>query len=267
MTKVPETQSTYVYDGSFAGMLCCIYESFDRHEMPYAVTHTPSQQMSMFEQHAVASDEDKAARVAGTVRERISAKALRLIQHAYMSAMEDKELCALRFVRLGLQAGARVTSMLAHPCVCPLWKAEMALFSEVHAFKEFARFSSHGDILVATIEPRNMVLPILVRHFAVRFRNEKFVIYDAVHRQVALYAEDCMQIAEGVEFEPPPTDREEENFRRLWQRYLEVMPVEGRDNPRCQMAHMPKRYWKNMPEMADLAEPALPARRGKNAGP
>jgi hypothetical protein len=27
--------------------------------------------------------------------------------------------------------------------------------------------------------------------------------------------------------------------------------IEGRENPRCRMTHMPKRYWENMVEMQE----------------
>ena len=31
------TDTAYCYDGSFAGFLCCVFESFAQHEIPFAV--------------------------------------------------------------------------------------------------------------------------------------------------------------------------------------------------------------------------------------
>ena len=49
-------------------------------------------------------------------------------------------------------------------------------------------------------------------------------------------------------FEMPPAGREESFYRALWKRYYDTIAVEGRENPRCRMSHMPKRYWSDMTE-------------------
>lgn len=51
---------------------------------------------------------------------------------------------------------------------------------------------------------------------------------------------------EGLELAPP--GQEELNYRRLWRRFYDTIAIEGRENPRCRMTHMPKRYWAMMTE-------------------
>ena len=42
------TDTAYRYDGSFQGFLCCVFESFARHELPAAI-HPPEEgQTSLF---------------------------------------------------------------------------------------------------------------------------------------------------------------------------------------------------------------------------
>ena len=35
--KLHDADVVYLYDGSFEGFLCCVYESFAQHELPFAV--------------------------------------------------------------------------------------------------------------------------------------------------------------------------------------------------------------------------------------
>ena len=38
------------------------------------------------------------------------------------------------------------------------------------------------------------------------------------------------------------------DFQKMWKDFYDTVAVEGRENERCRMTHMPKRFWKHMPE-------------------
>ena len=71
------------------------------------------------------------------------------------------------------------------------------------------------------------------------------------------------QILPVEHLEVPAMEAEEQAFRALWRRYYEVAAVEGRENPRCRMGHMPKRFWNHMTEfsMTPAGEPESDALR------
>ena len=48
--------------------------------------------------------------------------------------------------------------------------------------------------------------------------------------------------------------REERDFRRLWRRFYDTIAIEGRENPRCRMTQMPKRFWGTMTEFQNEPE-------------
>jgi probable DNA metabolism protein len=48
--------------------------------------------------------------------------------------------------------------------------------------------------------------------------------------------------------ELPPFEQEEEFYQTLWKQYFKSIAIEGRINPRLQMQHMPKKYWKYLIE-------------------
>ena len=50
---------------------------------------------------------------------------------------------------------------------------------------------------------------------------------------------------------PRLADEAEERYRALWKQFYRTIAIESRENPRCRMTHMPKRYWENMTEMRE----------------
>ena len=53
----------YRYDGSFDGMLCCVFESFYAKERPGSIQGSDAAQMLLLEEKNIATDVQKAQRV------------------------------------------------------------------------------------------------------------------------------------------------------------------------------------------------------------
>ena len=110
------------------------------------------------------------------------------------------------------------------------------------------------------------MLPLVGPHFSNRFPDETFLIYDEAHHMAYVQQENRAEIFPLESLELPAPDAEELFWRRLWKRFFQTIAVEGRINPRCQMTHMPKRYWKNMVEQQP--DPAdIPLRNAALASP
>ena len=142
--------------------------------------------------------------------------------------------------------------MLAHPDVAPLLKAEHHLMGERHLLLGFIRFSDHEGKLVATISPKNFILPFVAAHFIDRFANESFMIYDKTHRVALVYQNRQVEFVQLDEVTFLETSQEEEHYRALWKQFYKTIAIPDRYNPKCRMTHMPKRYWENMTEMKEL---------------
>ncbi|MBC8545787.1 TIGR03915 family putative DNA repair protein [Clostridiaceae bacterium NSJ-31] len=238
----------YRYDGSFDGLLCCVFESYARRETPLDIRPADDPQAVLFPTHEVPTDADHAQRVFASLQKRISSEAQRQVQYAFLSCADDKALLIYRFIRLGLRHGARVMSMLTNDTVCAVDKAVRALLNERHHLLEFLRFSDFKGVLVATIEPKNFVLPLMQEHFCSRFPEERFLIYDKAHGMALIYRPYSAQIFSIEQLELPEADEYELAYRRLWKQYYNSIAIETRYNPRCRMGHMPKRFWGHMTE-------------------
>ena len=242
------TPFAYLYDGSYAGFLTCIYESYVRKELPVSFSTPEDPRISLYPERAVETEEAHAGRVYRSLSQRISLDAQRMVTRGFLTCMPEKEERIYAFVRLGYRIGPAVVRDLTDPRVAPLVTALTHLKGEAHQLQGFLRFSEQGGVLTAEIEPKNRVLPLLRPHFCARYPEESFVLYDRTHREVLLHRPGNWAIVPAENFRPGAPGEAERQYRRLWRRFYDTIAIEGRYNPRCRMTQMPKRYWGTMTE-------------------
>ena len=256
----------YRYDGSFEGLLCCVFESYERKEIPADVLPPEEGQTMLFSTREIETAEEKAARERAAIPQKIGRDAMRLVQDVFLTCLPRKEYHMLIFLRKGFRAGPSITEMLADETVHRLNAAVRYLYNENHLTLEFLRFSDFKGNLAAEIAPNNFVLPLLGQHFCERYPEERFLIYDRTHGAALVYQPYEARIMPVEHFELPGPDAEEQKYRELWRMFYRTVEVEGRHNPKCRMGHMPKRYWRYMTEFSTAEQlaappPMLPAER------
>lgn len=239
----------YLYDGTFEGLLCCIFESYLCKELPMEIYPQDAAQTTFYQQKTVETDIARAERVRKGIQKTASHQAYHLAELGFLTCHPKKELLLLDFVRLCMQCGGKVLSMLADDTVNQLQNAVKALTRESHQFKGFVRFSEYDKVLISVIEPKNFVLPLLAPHFSDRYPNEAFMIYDKTHKQALLYKPRETVIVHAEDFHLPTASEKELRYRSLWKLFYDTITIEERYNPKCRMSHMQKRYWNNLTEM------------------
>ena len=245
------TDIAYLYDGSFEGLLCCVYESYYQKELPPMIFHYDEPQETLFPVKEIVTDYTAARKVKDSIGRSISKEALYLVRLCYFSQMKERELTILHFLRMGYKIGPSVTNMLAHDVVRTITDSARNVQGEAHLFKGFLRFSEYNGALVAIIEPKNFVLPLISAHFCDRFPSEQFLIYDKSHKCAFVHQNGEKSLIPLEHLELPETGAEEEKYRALWKQFYNTIAIEGRTNPKLRMTNMPKRYWTHMTEFAD----------------
>ena len=253
------TNIIYYYDGSFEGLLCCVFRAVYQREDPMSITPEQQAEPTLLETVFVDTEQDKAQRVLNSIPAKLGRDALRIIKLCFLSDLQDKEIALLAFLRLGYQVGPQILKMLTDQRVYDVVIAARAVSNEAHLLKGFTRFSEYGGTLVAEIEPRCQVLPILGKHFCARMPGESFLILDRTHHMVLVCSGGRWQIQTAQLEQLPRTDAQERFYRQLWTRFYDTVSIEDRYNPQCRMTHMPKRFWGMMTEFQEDNRPwALP---------
>lgn len=239
----------YEYDGSFDGFLCCVFESYTQKENPTGFL-AGEESCTLFDTRYVPTVKSRAQRVYRSFF-RQSQLFGPLLQKVWLTVLPEKELRLFALIRGFYRAGPSYLQDLSDETVSAVRKAVRHLEGEAEQFRGFVRFSEFSGVLGAEIEPKNRVLPLLRGHFCGRYREESFFIYDRTHREALLYAAHQASIVPLEHFQMAQPDREEAAYRLLWKRFYDTVSIRERENPRCRMTQMPKRYWGTMTEFQD----------------
>lgn len=248
---LPVDSEVYVYDGSYEGLLCCVFESVRAKKIPSAVYCECDFQPNLWDIHTIYTDSEKAMRVELSLYDKLGDDAAILVKTAFLSQEKEKELLILHFLHFAYKMGKRATKLLSHEVVQPMWKAYRNLHNEKHLLLGFTRFIDVGDALVGFIDPKNYVLPFIKEHFCTRLANENFLIFDRTHKAALVYKDGKAEICDMSSLEVPPLSEEEELFQALWKQFYKTIAIDERRNEKCRRSHMPMRYWKNMLEVRE----------------
>ena len=180
----------YLYDGSYTGLLCCIYAHY--YVSPATGIYREGEyQTSLFGQvWRVKTEEDKARRVYEAIRDKLGEFTLRRSYLAYLSAFPDKEMRLLRYLVFGFKQGMGFNNFHGHPDVFGVQEMEKRIYNERHRFHGLLRFSvieGKTKVLYASLEPTNDILELLADHFLERYQAEPFIIHD-LKREKAIFA-------------------------------------------------------------------------------
>ena len=87
----------YQYDGSFEGLLCCVFESYTKKECPTAILRDGDDEPSLFEIRAVTTDRAHAQRIYRSLYKR-SPEVGPFLRRAFLTCLPDKEMAIYRFI-------------------------------------------------------------------------------------------------------------------------------------------------------------------------
>lgn len=204
--------------------------------------------------HTIQTDYDKAGRVADAIKKKISPGAFEMIHLASLSCYQDKAQAIYNFVQLGFTMGETVVSHLSNDWVNRIFRLQQEVSRETQKFRGFVRFHElPGRILFSKIAPKHEQLFLLGDHFADRFPEENWIIYDERRQQAAVHeARQSWNLIYGIDpriQEIAEEHKTDDVFLELWKLFVKRVTIKERENRRLQMNFMPKRYWSNLPEM------------------
>ena len=102
----------YQYDGSFEGLLCCVFESYTKKERPTAILRDGDDEPSLFEIRAVTTDRAHAQRIYRSLYKR-SPEVGPFLRRAFLTCLPDKEMAIYRFIVKFYREGAPLLSRLS----------------------------------------------------------------------------------------------------------------------------------------------------------
>lgn len=247
-----------LYDGSFEALLTAFFEIYEyKIEQPFICKESNTSSSLFGIIHHVNFNEEKSKRVLEKLKEKLSPQSLSKLHTVYLSEIKDIENVMFRFVQYVLANTQSVENNLGHPDILLINQTDKKVHREKHRMEAFVRFQCTKDKLYySIIQPDYNVLPLIKKHFEKRYADQRWLIYDS-RRKYGLYydLEKTKEVLLNFEIDlnnkealKEVLDNEEELYKTLWQQYFQSVNIKARKNMKLHIQHMPKRYWKYLPE-------------------
>jgi len=252
--------ATYVYDGSFEGLLSCIFEAYRAKTVPETIVEEQHHQFTLLEdvQH-IPADEGLAARVLTGIDARTDGRAATIVYQLFLSELPKVEMLIFNFIAAVIQRNhASILENFANEFILKASQIERMMHREVHRMHAFVRFQKAKEgIFYAAIEPDFNVLPLIGDHFERRYADQRWVIfdtkrhygiyYDLTETQFVTLDSPIFNLSSG-DLNPEIVDDAELIYQALWKNYFHSVNIAERKNTKLHIRHVPKRYWKYLIE-------------------
>lgn len=244
----------YLYDGSFDGLLTCIYRSY--YQQPASGIYAAQEyQFSLINPSCeVPTDCRLATRVYDAIEQKISADSLQRVYYCFLANAKHKENLILNYLQTGFRLGPAIDHYHTHPAVHPVLSWARKVSFEVHRFHGLLRFADTGSFLYATIEPDHNILALLADHFTDRMAGENFIIHDRKRNYALIYNTKEWSLTPFELNQALPASDLEILYQELWTKYFLHIAIETRTNKKLQAQFVPSRYRHNLVEFRRTTE-------------
>lgn len=243
----------FAYDGSFEGFLSAVFDAFCLKTLPADIVIFGDEEPSLLKMHFVETNFEHAQRVKRGIAKKLGGKSLEMTERAFLFDGEGRENAIMRFLWKGFGEKTSIGGNIGDEDVNRVFKMCVSVNNEAERFRQFTRFFDYNGALFAEIHPKHYVLPLIKQYFCNRIKNEHFMIFDSEHGAALIHSPQKTAII-PVESLELPADGEDGFYSLLWKSYYRHIAIASRYNPACRRNHMPKRFWKYLPEMEEEIE-------------
>ena len=240
----------YLYDGTFEGLLTCIfycYSSKTEVKITKTKNYLPNLISSPIE---IVTEIDKFNRVYSSIRDKLSYTTLKTIYYLYLSDVNNIETLIYKYIKLCYNYGNNINLAKNNEIISLVDKYYRKVSLESHRFTGFVRFKKiKAQLYYSTIEPDHNILPIISTHFIERFSDQNFIIHD-LKREIALFYNKNNSIITELSKDETKNllNYSNDEFESLWKTFYNSINIKERENSKLQKMHMPTRYWHNLTE-------------------
>jgi len=191
----------------------------------------------------------------------LSRKGMSDLMLAWLSEEQGSDMAVFRYIRKIFDQKRSPEHDLADPEVLTVALLAKKTGSEAHKLRGFVRFQKTSEgVYFAALSPRHNVLTLLLPHFADRFADQHWILYDLGRRYGFLFNGEGFHdvfledeiwrhlFRKQGRLDESLLAENELLFQELWKSYFKATVIKERINPRLQRRCMPRRYWEYLTE-------------------
>lgn len=247
----------FFYDKTFDGLLTAVFDAYSSKTFPDRLLKM-GEPAPLFTEicRTVYSDEERAQRVWTGLQQKLPKQACNMLLYAWLSEIDRVDELLFRYIRKIFDGPAQASANFGDADVLEVRNIARKVSHEALYLKQFVRFSKTADqIYFAPVRPIYNALSLVVDHFANRFADQQWIIYDMRRKYGYFY--NLHEVSEIVFAENELSDSkisalqttdDDKLFQQMWKEYFKALAIKERINPRLQRKNMPVRFWQYLTE-------------------
>ncbi|MDO5556556.1 MAG: TIGR03915 family putative DNA repair protein [Clostridia bacterium] len=243
---------TYIYDGSFEGLLTIVFDCYINKKIPNKIVSEEEYMLNILDTCLyVKTNYEKSKRIVDGIVKNISYDVLYNSYNAFLSSKEFKEINILKYILNGFVIGPKIDTMLSIDYVLAVQKLKKNVLMEAHRLKGLVRLMEiKNNLFYASIHPDNNIIENVGKFLIKRFPAQNLILHDKNRNIAMLYNQkeySIIPVPCGININN--FSENELNFQKLWKTFFNSISIKERTNKRLQMQFMPKRYWQDLIEI------------------
>jgi len=208
---------TYLYDGTFDGLLTIVFNCYSTKTLPQNVENEQNYTNNFLDNTTfIQTDYEKSDRVFKGIEKNICYDALYNSYYTFLSNEKNKEINILKYLCSGFDIGPKINTMLTSSYVYKVISTKKRVYGECHRFKGLLRFIDVGNnLFYSSIHPDNNIIEPLGHHFISRLPTQNFIIHDKNRNILFLYNTKEYCIVSDENFTIPSITENEKQYQNI----------------------------------------------------
>lgn len=190
-----------------------------------------------------------------------------MIHYAALSDSEEMPQAIHEYARLCFDQGNRVRNNIADPRVRAVDDLASYVVDECERTRQFVRFRQlNNGLYYSLFRPRANTLPATAGYFRSRMGTTPFCMLDPNHG-IGVFSNERIvvtkldpELVEQMRAQGERISEDERYIQQMWRTFYDQVSLTGRDSSMrgydLRASWMPKRFWRDMPDMAPRVDPA-----------
>lgn len=234
-----------LFDGSMEELLVAVYKVYIEKIPPLLFREEQYTPNLIDVPIKIEYKEEEFERVRKSMREKFSEEALDIITYGLNHCSALAPTMILKFITKCFE-NPKNAFRYQDSFIMEVTKLSRQVSLESHRFKGFVRFNEFGSVYLSKISPDHHILPFIADHFAERFGDMNFIIYDERNQEAILCQGGKWILQRNLALNEKIFQID--TITEAWQTYFKNITITARLNPSQQKRSMPVRYWTNLPE-------------------
>jgi probable DNA metabolism protein len=250
----------FSYDKTLDGLLCVIYEAYQRKIYPEMLIQSGEIPPLFVDQLLEIQTRDEiVSKTWDYLNKKMPKKSINMMHAVWLSEQNERDWLLYKYIKKAIDSKFTGYTDFGDELVVSINDLAKKVYKEGYNWKQFVRFKKSKDgIYFAPVYPIYNSLPLAIPHFKDRFSSQPWIIYD-LNRDYGFYYDikEVIQMTLERDNEYFNSKKINENlldskeilFQESWKKYYHALTIKERINLKQQKQHMPKRYWKYLTEM------------------